>query len=268
MLWNFISHPYWVFSPTLSLNILLWKLPNPVKKHPTSNSEKVYRFGLWEIPQRIHHQISAPNGNDSRNVQGPEGRRKVKNLCSEVHYLNIQDCAGGLGHRVLMWGLPWGKAIALSMRGSTASHATKKEGICPRCRGSKCSEHSGHTQAFCEMKTSACLRGWSPRILWGNLWEASPYVGTGCFLFEYALLTPPDNFLKEGKKGGGNDLRLLAAFIARLRKFRQGKISAEVPQINSWEGISWGYSCSFFRQLHAMCVSPVLLCFILCSKPM
>lgn len=186
-----------------------------------------------------------------------------------MHYLNIQDCAGGLGHRVLMWGLPWGKAIALSVRHSTASHAAKTGGICPGCHSSKCSEHSGHTQPYCEMKTPACLRGWSPRILQGNLWEASPCVGTGCFLFECALLSPPDNFLSWGwRKEGGNHLRLLAAFIGRLRKFKQGKISAEVSQINSWEGISWGHSCSFFRQLHAMCVPPVLLCFISCSEPM
>lgn len=225
--WNAVEFhlPFWlVFFPTLSLHILPWKLPNPVKKHPTNNSEKVYRLGLWEIPQRIHHQISAPNGNDSRDVQGLEGRRKVKNLCSEAHYLNIQDCAGGLGHRVLMWGLPWGKATALSVRHSPASLAAKKGGTCPRCQGSKCSERSGHTQAYCEMKTSACLRGWSPRILQGNLQEAWPYIGTGCFPFEYALLSPPDNFLREGaEERGGNDFKLLAAFIDRLRKFRQGK---------------------------------------------
>lgn len=115
------------FFPTLSLCVFPWKLPNPVKNHPANNSEKVYRLRLWEIPQRIHHQICAPNGNDSRNVQGPEGRRKVKNLCSEVHYLNIQDCAGGLGHRVLMWGLPWGKAVAVSVRHTQLPMQLKKE---------------------------------------------------------------------------------------------------------------------------------------------
>ena len=36
----------------------------------------------------------------------------------------------------------------------------------------------------------------------------------------------------------GNDLKLLAAFIGGLRKFKQGKISAEVLQTNSREGIS------------------------------
>uniref|UniRef100_A0A8C5JIP6 Thyroglobulin type-1 domain-containing protein n=1 Tax=Junco hyemalis TaxID=40217 RepID=A0A8C5JIP6_JUNHY len=41
----------------------------------------------------------------------------------------------------------------------TASHAAEKGGICPRCHSSKCSEHSGHTQACCEMKTLVCLQG-------------------------------------------------------------------------------------------------------------
>lgn len=75
-----------------------------------------------------------------------------------------------------------------------------------------------------------------------------PYVGTGCFLFEFALLSPPDDFSE------GNGLRLLAAFIGRLRKFKQGKTSAEVLQTNSREGISSGYSCSLCSDSYVPCV--------------
>lgn len=34
--------------------------------------------------------------------KGQRGGGKFKNLDSKAHYLNIQDCAGGLGHEVLM----------------------------------------------------------------------------------------------------------------------------------------------------------------------
>jgi len=40
-------------------------------------------------------------------------------------------------------------------------------------------------------------------------------------------------FFGGGGGGGLNDLGLLAAFIGRLREFREGKISAEVLQTNS-----------------------------------
>lgn len=204
-------------------------------------------FGLWEISLRIHHQITVSNGNDSRNVKGPEGRRRVKNLHSRAHYLNIQDYAGGLGHKVLTQELPLGKVISSSERHSLTTQIEKEKPTLGVTAPS-CSECSGHRQAYDEMKMLTCLRGWSPRILQGNLREALPYVGTGCFLFEFALLSLPYDFFE------GNGLRLLAAFIGRLRKFKQGKISAEVLQTNSWEGISWGCRCSLCSDSYMPCV--------------
>lgn len=59
------------------------KIAKSSEKNP-NNSEEVYGFGLREVSRRIRHQISAQNGNDSRNAQGPEGRMKAKNLHSEV----------------------------------------------------------------------------------------------------------------------------------------------------------------------------------------
>lgn len=183
-----------IFFPSLSLRIWPWKLSNPVKKTP-DNLEKVCGLGLWEISLRIHHQITVSNGNDSRNVKGPEGRRRVKNLHSRAHYLNIQDYAGGLGHKVLTQELPLGKVFSSSERHSLTTQIEKEKPTLGVTAPS-CSEFSGHRQAYDEMKMLTCLRGWSPRILHGNLREALPYVGTGCFLFEFALLSPPYDFLR------------------------------------------------------------------------
>lgn len=90
-----------------------------------------------------------------------------------------------------------------------------------------------------------------------------PYVGTGCFLFKYALLSPPDNFLRRGGEERGamtsGCLQLLLAGSGNLsrEKFLQ-RFHRLTPEKVFHELIA-----EAFRQLHAMCVSPVL-CFISC----
>lgn len=71
-----LSHPAWLFF--FFFPVFLSYLTTKIVKA----GRKLFREGVWicalrGISLRIHHQVSAPNGNDSRNVEWPEGKRKV-----------------------------------------------------------------------------------------------------------------------------------------------------------------------------------------------
>lgn len=124
--------------------------------------------------------------------KGQRGGGKFKNFDSKVHYLNIQDCTGGLGHEVLRKDAFRG--VHFSVYKTQLYHADKEGRTLPWVSWFQVTQCAPGTDKLTEWKSLHDSKADHQAILKVSFWKASPCVGTGCF-FAGAFLSLPDNFL-------------------------------------------------------------------------